>query len=90
MDIQITNINDNLSTGTQEISGEVLQSARYRASEADDGIISELYNKKSACTLTMRIIRQVGVTPCADDKKAQADFKESKAITILGEFSCPT
>lgn len=90
MEIQINNINDDLSTGTQEISGAVLQSAKYRASAADDGIISELYDKKTACTLTMRIIRQVSVTPCADDKKDQADYMEAQAITILGEYSCPT
>lgn len=91
MEIQIQDINDLLQIGTQEIPvGQAnMAVAKYRASAADDGIISEVYDRTSACTVKMRIIRQVGVVPCAADKQAQADYKEAQAITILGEFSCP-
>lgn len=93
MDIQIRDIPDNLTQGTQEIPLGVanLAVARYRVSAADDGLVSEVYDRNAACSVKLRIIRDRGVTPCAADRRSQADFSEdSEAITILGEYSCPS
>src|SRR5690606_8716079 len=89
MEIRVNNINDDTSSGLQTFTDANMSIAKYQASAADDGVVRETYDRQSGCTVTIRIRRDIPVTPCSASQRTQADFSEAGAIVILGEFSCP-
>ncbi len=89
MEILINNINDNTSSGLQTFTDANMATSKYQASAADDGVVRETYDKQSGCSVTIRVRRAAPVAPCSADEQTRADFTETGAIIITGEFSCP-
>ncbi len=88
LEIQVRDIQDNGGSALQSITNANLAVAKYRASAADDGIVSELYDRNSQCSVVIRIRRDVPVAPCAAGQTSQAQIN-APAVIILGEYTCP-
>lgn len=89
LEIQVRDIQDNGGMALQTITNANLAVAKYRASAADDGIVSELYDRNAACSVVIRVRRDVPVAPCAAGQTAAAEIN-APAVIILGEYSCPS
>ena len=88
LEIQVRDIQDNGGAALQTFTNANLAVASYRASAADDGIVSEIYNRNSQCSVVIRVRRAEGVVPCAAGQTSQAEIS-APAVIILGEYSCP-
>lgn len=89
LEIQVRDIQDNGGAALQSITNANLAVAKYRASAADDGLISEIYDRNSQCNVVIRVQRDIPVAPCAAGQTSGAQIT-APAITILGEYSCPS
>lgn len=81
----IENISDIGNMGSVAVGSPRIGTAQYSVAEIADFSDAALYDRKSECTLNLRINRTQAVVPCAADSS-----KFGTVLQFLGEYSCPS